>query len=502
VSSLRRRSALAVALAVSLVGITSTALPLGADAMVFSRASESAAGKRSPKLDWKSCGSGGECAKLTVPLDYRKPDNGKTIKVALFRLRATDRKQRIGSLLMNPGGPGAPGTEFVRGIASVLPDEIRRHFDVIGFDPRGTGGTHAVKCRDNLDDVFSLDYSPDTPDERARLAAGLKDLANTCEERSGDVLPYVSSENTARDMDRIRQAVGDKALSYVGYSYGTYIGTLYAKLFPNKVRALVLDGAIDPNLSAVELALEQSVGFERSLDAFLAQCARNNRCPFYNGGDPAGAFDRLNAQVDAQPLPARNGRELGGGEFDLAVAQALYSGDAGYAQLEQALAAAQRGDGERMLRLSDQYTGRRRDGSYDSSQPAFWAIGCLDGPVIGGPDAFQASEARFRAAAPRIGVPLLYAGLVCAFWPVPPEPSPAPVRVDGAPPVVVIGTTGDPATPLQWAQSLSKEITSGVLLTAEGTQHTSFLLAYNGCVDGKVISYLVDRTPPPDDSKC
>jgi pimeloyl-ACP methyl ester carboxylesterase len=437
-----------------------------------------------------------------VPLDYANPDNGKTMKIALLRVRATDSKHRIGSLLMNPGGPGAPGAEFVDSIASVLPDEIRERFDIVGFDPRGTGESSPVKCRDNLDDIFSLDYSPDTPDERASLGAGLDELAQQCEQRSGAMLPYVSSANTARDMDRIRQAVGDKKLTYIGYSYGTYIGTLYAKLFPTKVRALVLDGAIDPNLSAVEIGVEQAVGFERALNAFLEQCSRNNRCPFYNAGDSAGAFDRLAAEIDAHPLPAAGGRELGGGEFDLGVAQALYSGKSGFPQLEEALALAQRGNGERLLELSDQYTGRRRDGTYDSSQPAFWAIGCLDGPTIGGPDAFQAAEARFAAAAPRVGVALLNAGLICAYWKVPPVKSVAPIKIEGTPAILVIGTTNDPATPLKWSEGLANEISSGVLLVAEGTQHTAFVTAFNACVDDNVVKYVVDREPPPNGTKC
>jgi pimeloyl-ACP methyl ester carboxylesterase len=488
VLAFRRLFALAVAVAFPLVG-----LPAAATAVPE---------KPAPKLDWKDCGSDGECAKLRVPLDYEQPDNGRTIEVSLFRVRATDPGRRIGSLLVNPGGPGAPGAEFVRGFTTELPDQIRERFDVIGFDPRGAGETHPVTCRDNLDDVFGLDYSPETPEERAQLGAGLQQLAEQCEQRSGDVLPYVSSENTARDMDRIRRAVGDKKLTYVGYSYGTYIGTLYAKFFPKKVRALVLDGAIDPNLSGVEIGLEQAVGFERSLDAFLAQCAENNRCRFYNGGDSGGAFDRLAARVDAQPLPARDGRTLGGGQFDLGVAQALYAGEEGFTQLEQALAAAQRGDGERLLRLSDQYTGRRRDGTYDSSQPAFWAIGCLDGPTIGGPDAFVAAEERFRAAAPRVGVALLNAGLICAYWKVPPVKSLAPIRVNGTPPLLVIGTTNDPATPLQWSEALAQEISSGVLLVAEGTQHTAFVTAFNACVDDAAVKYLVDLQSPADGTKC
>ncbi|HYV58874.1 MAG TPA: alpha/beta hydrolase [Acidimicrobiia bacterium] len=454
------------------------------------------------KLQWKGCGGGDECAKLTVPLDYDHPDNGRTIKVALLRIPATDRKKRIGSLLLNPGGPGAPGTQFARDFASVLPEELRQRFDVVGFDPRGSGGTSPVKCEDDLDPVFSADYSPDTPAERADLDMRLQQLAQSCEARSGDELPYVSSESTARDMDRIRQAMGDKKLTYVGYSYGTYLGTLYAKLFPTKVRALVLDGAIDPNLSALDIGIEQAGGFERALDAFLVQCSQNRRCAFYSGGDAAGAFDRLAAQVDAQPIPAGQGRTLTGGEFDLGVAQALYSGKEGYSRFEQALAAAARGDGERLLALSDEYTGRQRDGTYDSSQPAFWAIGCRDGPAVGGPEAYEAAEAQFAAAAPRVGVALLNAGLVCAYWPVPPVPSVAPVQIDGTPPIVVIGTTNDPATPLKWAQGLASEISSGVLLTAEGTQHTAFVTAFNSCVDDHVVRYLVDLQPPPNDTMC
>jgi pimeloyl-ACP methyl ester carboxylesterase len=495
--SLRRRLAVAVASAVSLVGISA-----GTPAAIASPSDTAhSAPTKSPKLDWKSCGKEGQCASLTVPLDYAQPDNGKTMKIALSRVRATDSKRRIGSLLMNPGGPGAPGVQFVQEVAGSLPDQLRRRFDIVGFDPRGTGKSQPVKCQPNLDGVFNLDYSPDTPEERARLDTELQKLARSCEQRSGSELPYVSSESTARDMDRIRQAVGDKKLTYIGYSYGTYLGTLYAKLFPNKVRALVLDGAVDPNLSGVQLGVEQAVGFENALDAFLAQCAANPRCSFYNAGDPTGAFDRLAAQIDARPLRAGS-RVLSGGEFDIGVAQALYTGKFGYRVLEQALAAAQRGDGAKMLDLSDQYTGRQRDGTYDSSQPAFWAIGCLDGPAVGPPDAFQAAEAEFRAAAPRIGVSLLNYGLVCAYWPVPPVKSVSPITVDGAPPIMIVGTTGDPATPLKWAEGLSKDISSSVLVVAEGSQHTSFLLAQNSCVDALGIAYLVDGTAPPADTNC
>jgi len=494
----RPRRVLSAALSVAIASLAISAIA----PQVGAATQSSRAAAPTPKLDWKRCGGDNQCAKLTVPLDYDHPDNRKTMKVALLRVRATDQKKRIGSLLINPGGPGASGVQFAREFASMLPDEIRQRFDIIGFDPRGSGATSPVKCENNLDGVFSADYTPDTPAERADLATRLQQLAQSCEARSGDLLPYVSSESTVRDMDRIRQALGDKKLTYLGYSYGTYLGTLYAKLFPNNVRALVLDGAIDPNLGAVEVSAEQAGGFEHSLDAFLADCSANRRCSFSNAGDSAGAFDRLSAQVDARPVPAGNGRTLGGGEFDLGVAQALYSGTEGYTRLEQALAAAARGNGGRLLALSDEYTGRHRDGSYDSSQPAFWAIGCRDGPSVGGPDAYAAAEPQFSAAAPRVGVALLNAGLICAYWPVPPVANEAPIHVDGTPPILVVGTTNDPATPLKWAQGLAQELSSGVLLTAEGTQHTAFVTAFNRCVDDHVVTYLVDLRPPPNDTTC
>ena len=458
-------------------------------------------GAERPRLTWKSCGNDGECATLTAPLDYDHPDNGRTINVALFRVRAQSPKQRIGSLLVNPGGPGASGVEFVRQSAAELPEEIRARFDVVGFDPRGTGHTIPVKCEDSLDPVLHLDYSPDTPAERADLNAGLQALAQACQQQSGDVLPYVSSESTARDMDRIRAAVGDKKLTYLGYSYGTYLGTLYAKLFPKKVRAMVLDGAVDPNLDRVDVVADQARGFEDNLRRFFDRCARDRACPFFNGGNPSEAYDQLAARVDASPVPAGDGRTLGPGEFDYGVAQALYGGEASDSELAEALRAAQRGDGEPLLALTDQYTGRQADGTYDSDLPGYWAIGCLDGPRAGGPDGYEAAEAQVRAAAPRMGVSNLNDTLVCAYWPVPPRES-APVKVDGAPPILVIGTTGDPATPLRWAEALSNDLSSGVLLVAEGSQHTSFALSFNRCVDTKGVKYLVDRTPPPAGTKC
>ena len=452
---------------------------------------------RSP-LRWRKCDRG-ECAVLTVPLDYETPDDGRTIDVALFRVRASNPDERIGSLLVNPGGPGASGVDFVRQAAFAVPDAIRRRFDLVGFDPRGSGKTAPVKCRRNLDSLFALDYSPDDEAERADLDRALRKLAADCERRNGDVLPYVSSGSTVQDMDRVRAALGDDRLSYVGFSYGTYLGALYAERFPDRVRALVLDGAIDPTLDKLQVSLQQAVGFESSLDAFFASCARDPDCGF-GDGDPAAAYDRLARRIDRRPLRVGD-RRLGPGELDLAVFAYLYDGDFAYSSLAGALAAAVDGDGGPLLAEADDFTGRREDGSYSNEQEAFWAIGCLDGPRLGGPEAYRAAEPEVEAAAPRLGRSNLNYDLACAYWPVPAVAAPGPLTAPGAPPIVVIGTTGDPATPIQWGRDLAATLDSGVFVEVEGTTHTSFL-SLDDCVDRLVSRYLVRLDVPPTGTKC
>jgi pimeloyl-ACP methyl ester carboxylesterase len=451
-------------------------------------------------LEWRECDSG-ECADLTVPLDYEDPA-GTTIEVALIRLPAREPDRRVGSLLVNPGGPGASGVDFVRNSAFAFPDELRDRFDLVGFDPRGTGETVPVSCVESLDDVLALDYSPDSPGERVALEAGVRELTDACAAGNADVLPHISSQDTVRDMDRIRQAVGDAKLTYVGFSYGTYLGALYANFFPDKVRALVLDGAVDPELSSVETNLQQAAGFERSLSAFLDRCSEDEDCAFHNGGEPHRAFDELVVAVDGNPLPAADGRRLGPNELDLGVAQALYAGELGWGELADALGAAADGDGTELLALSDQYTRRRDDGTYGGLLESFWAIGCIDGPSIGPPGDFPALEEEFQQAAPRFGVTFLYSGLVCSYWPVEPAPDPGPLTAPGADPILVVGTTGDPATPLQWAESLAGALDSGVLVAAEGEQHTSVFFAGNSCVDRIALRYLIALEVPDDGTRC
>jgi pimeloyl-ACP methyl ester carboxylesterase len=490
----RRQKALGALALVAALSAGSSA----AASVAHTRASALPAQGTSAGLNWQPCADG-ECATLQVPLDYSHPKR-KSIDVALFRIPATDPSRRIGSLIMNPGGPGEPGTEFLRMAAPAIPAEIRARFDVIGIDPRGTGGTIPVDCHSNLANFVAQDVTPDTPAERTKVDNAFKQFARACGQNNRGVLPFISTENTARDMDRVRQALGDAQLTYVGLSYGTYLGTLYANLFPKNVRAMVLDGAVDPKLNGVQFVRAQAVGFEQSLDSFLSQCSQDPSCPFSNGGDAAGAFDRLAAQVHAQPLVAPNGRTLGPGEFYYAVPQALYSGANGYQQLADALAAAQQGDATKLLALSDEYTGRHPDGTYDPLLQSYMAISCVDGPRIGDANAFRAAEPKLRAAAPRFGVAELNQYLACAYWPVRPVKRSASLRAEGAPPIVVVGTTHDPATPYNSAEALSKDLSSGDLVTVEGTRHTAFL--FNGCVQGVVTTYLSDLTAPPPGTRC
>ncbi|MBA2326794.1 MAG: alpha/beta fold hydrolase [Actinobacteria bacterium] len=496
----RRVVALVVVLALGLTAVACTDDPLEAkDRKKRERepTSTTKEAKADTTLDWREC-EGGECATLTVPLDYDEPDE-ETIEVALIRIPATDPDEKIGSLLVNPGGPGASGVDFVADNGFFFPDELRERFDIVGFDPRGTGATEPIECVRSLDEVLGFDYSPDSEDERQTLEAGVGEFTQQCETAHGDLLDHISSQDTVRDIDRIREAVGDEKLTYVGFSYGTYLGSVYADFFPDKVRSLALDGAVDPALTSLEVNLEQAAGFERSLTAFLENCAGDRGCAFYNGGDPQGAYDALVAAIDAQPLEA-DGRRLGPNEFDLGVAQSLYSGEFGWDSLAQALAAAADGDAGELLILADEYTGRRDDGSYDGLLEPFWAIGCTDGEPIGEPGDYPALEEQFRAAAPRFGITFLYSALVCSLWPADPVESPNPLDAPGAPPILVVGTLGDPATPYQWAESLAEVLDSGLLLTAEGEQHTAYLT--NQCVTDAVNAYLIELEVPAEGTRC
>ena len=335
----------------------------------------------------------------------------------------------------------------------------------------------AVRCIDNLDEQAALDPIPDDAAELKALVDSARAYADACATHNAATLPYLSTDSVARDLDAIRSAVGDAQLTYLGFSYGTLIGSLYADLFPDHIRAMALDGAIDPALDLEQFRFGQAKGFEGALTSFLDDCAARPSCPFHENGKTVQAFDRLMASIDAKPLPAlRTGdaRLVGPGIAWYSVLASLYSRQS-WGTLAEALAQAKLGDGSLMLLIADPYRGRKPNGSYSNEQDAYTANTCLDFKAPTDLAAYTAWAKELHASAPHFADLIAYNDLPCAFWPVPAERTPAPVHAKGAPPIVVVGSTGDPATPYPWAVSLSKELSSGVLITRKGEGHTGYL---------------------------
>ncbi len=449
-----------------------------------------------PVLQWTDAGGGVDLAQLVVPRDHGDP-TGETISLFVARHRATDPKQRIGTLLVNPGGPGAAGSVLAEQADKVYSKRLLERFDIVGWDPRGVGRSiPAVDCVDDLDPMFALDITPDSPADEQVLTERATAFVGGCAARSNGVLPYVSTEQSARDIESLRVALGEEKVSYFGFSYGSELGATWLTLYPDTVRAAVLDGAIDPRQSAVDEALQQATGFERTLDAFLARCAADKKSAFYNDGDPQQAFLGLMASLDASPLATSKGRvPVTSGVASIAVAQAMYASTV-WPRLERALADAAKGRGDGLLALYDGYLGRDGAGQYDNTLEAFFATSCLDDETTTA--GHEELARRLAEVAPRMGGLWLEPD-VCDGWPVPASPPPA-VTGTGAPAVVVVGTTGDPATPIEGSQGMAEALESGVLVTVTGDEHTGYGL--NDCIDDAVDGYLIDLVVPAVGTTC
>ena len=458
-------------------------------------------------IDWQPCPENlaVECGTLAVPLDEVNP-GPETIEIALVRLPATGPGERIGSLLANPGGPGASGVDFVRDNGSaIFSADLLARFDLIGFDPRGVGSSTAIRCVDDneLDRLNSLDPTPDTPAERQLLIDGAMNFAASCGRNSGSLLPFMTTEHAARDMDRIREAVGDDKLTYLGFSYGTFLGATYARLFPDRVRALVLDGAVDATQGFESSMRTQAQGFSDALDAFFTDCEERVICLFNGGRNVRQAFDTLMDKIDAQPLPATaigDPRPVGPGEATTGVLSALYSAES-WPILVQGLELARKGDGSLLLLLADSYNQRDPNGRYQNIAAANNAVNCADYVVPTDIAFYDDLGPDLEQIAPRFGRMIAYTGLTCAFWPLHPTSDPPVPTAEGAPPIVVVGTTGDPATPYEWAVKLADQLASGVLLTYEGEGHTAYASG-SSCIVDAVDRYLIELTPPADGTRC
>jgi len=457
-------------------------------------------------IAWHSCDDGFRCGTLAVPLDASNPSADPTrehLDLAVIMRPARDPDARRGSLVVNPGGPGTSGVDFLRGAADSFPGAVQDAYDLVSFDPRGVGASHPVDCVASLDPLFTQELSPTTAAGRAALVEQFRNVATGCATNEGDVLAHLSTRETAQDLDRLRAALGEEHLDYVGYSYGTYLGALYAQEFPDRVGRMVLDGPVDPSLDGAAATMSQVRGFERSLDAFLAWCAADSTCSFHHDGDTAAAYDALRAKVAADPVAAKDqpGRVLDQTRFDTAVLSTLYSGRPAWRSLERALTSTEEGNSSRMLEVSDAYEGRGADGRDDGALEAFWAITCRDGPVVGDVATTEALATEAARIAPRLGAYIVNTSMACAVWPVPPLAPTGRITAPGTPPILVVGTTKDPATPYEQAQALAGQLSAGVLLTVAGSQHTSFA-AGNACADRVITRFLVTGRAPASGARC
>jgi pimeloyl-ACP methyl ester carboxylesterase len=474
-----------------------------ADPSIAASAPEGLKDFYSQKIVWKPCEDKLQCAKVKVPVDYAKPD-GDTFDLAAVKIASTGN-QKQGSLLVNPGGPGASGYDFVRDAGnSNFSETVRANYDLIGFDPRGVKRSAPVTCLTDKerDEARVKVYTPETDAGLAVLLADNKTIAAKCAEQTGAVLGHIDTVSAAKDLDVLRAVLNDSKLNYMGFSYGTFLGSTYASLFPDNVGRMVLDGAIDPSLSAEELTLGQARAFEKALRAYVEHCLGEEGCPLSGTADDGlqQIRDLINSVIQT-PRTAKDGRMVSGNAFVSGIVVPLYANES-WPALTQALDAAMKGDVSPMLRLADLGANRSPNGKYTSNTAlAFSAINCLDYPTSSDPAAMRAEEQRLREASPTLGYFFAYGGANCADWPYKNVRTPSAVKYSGSAPIVVVGTTGDPATPVEWASELRKQLGNASLLTFKGEGHTAYGRS-NTCISNAVDKYLVDGKEPADNTVC
>jgi len=456
-------------------------------------------------LVWSECGAD-KCARLNVPVDYARPEGG-TLKLSVLKVPAKSPQQRIGSLVVNPGGPGASATVgYARYADLVVTEAIRATYDVVGVDPRGVQDSSPIKCLNDreLDAFLGIDQTPDTPTEQQQLADSAKAFGRKCESKAGALLGHVSTIEAAKDMDILRAALGETKLDYLGKSYGTFLGATYADLFPSKVGKFVLDGVIAPELAQSQVQEGQAVGFETATRAYVQDCVNRGDCPL--GGTLDSGMARLRAflkQLDVQPMPLDDPyvKKLTEGWALLGIGFPMY--DPKYwPLLTDALRNAFAGKAGPLMKLAGYYAERSDKGAYTGNlMQGMYAVNCLDrsdSKVV----AHYAAEARsLSVQAPLWGPVIAWGALPCGYWPVPAKSRPKRITAAGSGPILVVGTTRDPATPYKWAQDLAAELKDGHLITYDGDGHTAYMRS-NKCVDGAVDAYLLKGVVPPPGLKC
>ncbi len=437
-----------------------------------------------PALRWLSGTNGLEMTSLKVPRDYAHPA-GPQLTIALARLPATDPAHRIGSIVFNPGGPGISGIDAIRfGTDTLFTPAMRARFDIVSFDPRGIGmSSPQIRCLGTFPQP-GQPY-PRNASERAEWIATAREFDAACQRESGELLPFVGTENVASDLEQIHAALGEPKLTYVGMSYGALIGALYAERFPTRVRAMILDAPFDPALDAATEAGDRAAALQHQLDLFLASCAADRTCAFWSDGGTRHAFDALMARFADAPIDGVSAGQAWGGVLVLLQAGA-------WKELAQALDDARHGDAALFANMA---------AGVNRLMDANMAVSCLDWPLPRDAEWYAKLADGLRATAPDFAGLAAYSGLPCAFWPVPSQRLPGPVHAKGAPSILVFAATGDAATPYRWGVSLSHQLVSGVLVARDGNGHGS-LGRGDPCINAVADAYLLRLEVPASGRVC
>ena len=456
-------------------------------------------------LNWSSCYDTFQCATLKVPIDYTNASLGQ-FDIAVVRYRDPNQKNRIGSLVINPGGPGVSGVEYALNAQYIVNPEVLERYDIVGFDPRGIGSSTPISCLNDAeqDAILVSDPKPDNEAEYQQAIKDTQEFVDKCIARTPNIAHFSTNE-AAQDMELLRQGLGDEKLNYLGFSYGSYLGTLYAQSFPQYVGRFVLDGAIDPNVAIEDQTRIQAVAFDQAIKNFIKDCAQQKNCPLPKGVTPAFFTDLFN-KVAQTPLTAGD-RKITEGQVVTGTASALYDDVSGWPSLRTAITQALVGDGTTFAELSDTYSGRNEDGTYKNNEnDANVVIECLDWHQRQSNNQIKAKAASFSRSAPVFGPYVAYGGITCNLL----NESIGRNQITThnlkkikniATPVLVIGTTQDPATPYAWAKALSTYITGSYLITLKGEGHTGYGRG-SMCTDDAVDSYLLTGKTPAKNLIC
>lgn len=443
-------------------------------------------------LTWTACEGEFTCASYQVPLDYTKP-SGEAITIKILKSPAKDPTRRLGSLVVNPGGPGASGIELAQYASGVVSPEVLAAYDIVGFDPRGVAKSTPIECLDGpqTDQLISTVGAPANAAQQEQVVAVSRGLGVNCQQRSPSLTPAVGSVPAARDMDVLRHLLAEKKLNFLGISYGTLLGLIYADLFHDQVGRFVLDGVIDPALSNSDLARGQAEGFQLALSHFIQDCSKHKDCPLPTGQEAGLA--RINgwlAGIATNPIKAEPNRPLNRPLATNGIVASLYSENEGWPQLRAALRAGFEGNGRPMLAIVDSFTGRQEDGSYrDNAIDALFAVSCLDRPDRTDVSRTAELAQEWSRTAPTFGPELAWGNLPCSTWPAPATFDPHPVTASTEQPVMLIGTRFDPATPYRWAESVSKQLPNNRLVSYEDDGHTGY--GDSACVNKAVDAFLL-----------